>query len=76
MTAPKAFLFDRTSKYLISGAEDTNIKVWDMRNTISRTSLTTFKDHTGVITCFGMSVDSRLLFSGAEDGMMKIWDMS
>ena len=76
MTAPKAFLFDRGSKFLVSGAEDTNIKVWDMRNTISRTSLTTFKDHDGVITSFGISGDSRLLFSGAEDGMMKIWDMT
>ena len=31
LTAPKVFLFDPNTSFLISGAEDTNIKIWDLR---------------------------------------------
>lgn len=32
MTAPRAFCYDKNTKYLVSGGEDTNVKVWDLRN--------------------------------------------
>ena len=71
LIAPKVFIFDKTTRFLISGAEDTNVKIWDMRN-MARQSLTTLKSHQGSITC--LVCDSRILISGAEDGTLKIWD--
>ena len=42
LTAPRVFKFDRNSKYLASGGEDTNIKVWDMASP-NKSCLMTFK---------------------------------
>lgn len=62
---------------LVSGGDDTNIKVWDLRNPmVSRQSLTTFKSHTGLVTCVELSSSGRMLVSGADDGYMMIWDMA
>jgi len=30
-TAPKVFKYDKINSFLISGGEDTNIKIWDLR---------------------------------------------
>lgn len=73
-TAPKVFKYDKINSYLISGGEDTKIKVWDLR-TNQRQALSTFKEHLGIITCLDLSLDSKLLVSGAEDGSIKVWDM-
>lgn len=73
-TAPTVFAFDRANNLLISGGEDTKIKVWDLRAG-SRQAMSTFKEHDGIITCLCLSADSRLLVSGAEDGVLKVWDM-
>ena len=75
MTAPSVFVYDSSSSFLISGAEDTNIKIWDLR-TGSRGCLTTFKEHSGIIQCLDISTNSRILISGAQDGCVKVWDMS
>jgi WD40 repeat protein len=32
LTAPKVFAYDKLQKYLVSGGEDTNIKIWDLKN--------------------------------------------
>ena len=32
LTAPREFAFDKRAKILVSGGDDTNIKVWDLRN--------------------------------------------
>ena len=48
LTAPSVFAYDSASQFLISGAEDTNIKIWDLR-TGSRGCLTTFTEHQGII---------------------------
>lgn len=57
---------------LVSGGEDTNIKVWDLR-TNQRTAIITFKDHTEIITCLALHQD--LLASGAQDAKVKLWDL-
>ena len=77
MTAPSVFCYDPNTKYLVSGGEDTNVKVWDLRNAmISRQCLTTFKSHTGIVTCLEISPDSRVLFSGAEDATIIMYDLA
>ena len=75
MIAPKVFLYDRVNWFLISGGDDTIVKIWDLRNTIQRQSIATFKQHAGKITCIGITADSRILFTGADDGTLKVWDM-
>jgi len=34
MIAPRVFLFDRINRFLVSGGDDTIVKIWDLRNTI------------------------------------------
>lgn len=76
LTSPRVFCYDDATKYLVSGGEDTNVKVWDLRNpTSARQCVMTFKSHTGSVTCLKMSPDSNVLISGAEDGTMIIYDM-
>lgn len=77
MTAPRVFCYDKNMKYLVSGGEDTNVKIWDLRNAlVSRQCLTTFKSHNAIITCVEISPDSRVLLSGAEDGNIIMYDMA
>lgn len=58
---------------LISGSEDTKVKVWDLR---SNKCVMTFKEHTGPINCVQLSPDGKWAASGASDGALKIWDCS
>ena len=58
---------------LISGSEDTNVKVWDVRNA---KCIITFREHTNKVNTVSLSPDSRWAASGGDDGMLKIWDIS
>lgn len=37
--------------------------------------MTTFKSHSGIITCLKITLDSKILISGSEDGQIQLWDM-
>ena len=58
------------SNYLISGSQDTNVKVWDLR---SKKSVYTLKPHPKPITCVDISKDARVYATGSADSV-KIWD--
>lgn len=61
---------------LVTGGEDTNIKVWDLRNPVTaRSSIASFKQHTGRLTCLDLTADGKVLISGADDGYLMLWDM-
>ena len=76
LTSPRVFCYDEPTRYLVSGGEDTNVKVWDLRNPNSnRQCVTTFKSHTGSIACLQISPDSNVLISGAEDGTLIMYDL-
>eukprot|EP00347_Sterkiella_histriomuscorum_P005906 403354820 len=59
-------------RILISGAIDTNVKLWDIR---MKTCINTFKSHNEQITCVDISPDSLTVVSGSMDGNVKLWDL-
>jgi len=62
---------NRHSNLLISGAVDTNVKMWDVRQ---KMCINTYKAHQQDITCLDISPDSKIIVSGSMDGTMKLWD--
>lgn len=56
---------------VVSGAADTNVKMWDLRQ---KTCVNTYKGHTKDITCVDLSPDSKVIISGSLDGTIRIWD--
>lgn len=58
---------------LLSGSEDTKVKVWDSRQ---QKCMYTFIQHSGKINSVQLSPDARWAASGADDGALKIWDIT
>ena len=58
---------------LVTGSEDTKVKVWDLR---TNKCIQTFREHTGIINSVQLSPDSRWVASGGDDGSLKIWDIA
>ena len=58
------------NKWLISGSDDSTIRIWDMD---SCKRLETLKEHTNGITC--MTVRKKHLYSGSYDHFILLWDM-
>lgn len=56
---------------VVSGAVDTNVKMWDLR---SRSCINTYKAHSNEITSLDISPDSKIIVSGSKDGTVKFWD--
>jgi len=59
-------------QYLVSGAWDTNVKLWDMR---SKKWIGTYKGHEDQITGVDISPDNQYVASSSLDGTIKIWDV-
>jgi transcription initiation factor TFIID subunit 5 len=57
---------------LLSGSEDTRVRVWDVR---SGKCVITFKEHTGKINSVQLSPDTKWAATGGDDGSLKIWDI-
>jgi WD40 repeat protein len=58
-------------KYLISGSDDTTLKVWDWQTGVEVRTLT---GHTGSVRVIALSVDGKYLISGSDDTTLKVWD--
>ena len=61
------------SNYVISGAADTNVKVWDLRQ---KSAIATYKGHTKAISTLDISPDTKYIASGCTGGVVKIWDIT
>lgn len=64
--------FDLESKYLFSGSDDTNIKVWDV---FTGKLLKTLRAHTGEISDLCVSPDNKFLASGSYDFNIRLWSI-
>lgn len=68
----RSVCFSPDGQYLVSGAEDKTVKVWDMH---SRELKHSFQGHELDIYSLDFSSDSRFIVSGSGDGKTKIWNM-
>lgn len=62
--------FTPDSKYIISGSEDTTIKVWDIDQ---RKLLFTYYNHKSRIICLAVSPDNNTVASGSLENNFHIW---
>lgn len=67
--------YNGTGTILVTGSEDTNVKVWDLRMK-SNQCIFSFKEHQGAVLTVQLSPDSKWVASGGVDGALKIWDIS
>ena len=68
----RSVCFSPDGKYLVAGAEDKTVKIWDIKTGALKHSL---YGHELDIYSLDFSHDNRLLVSGSGDGKAKIWNM-
>lgn len=68
----RAVCFSPDGKWLITGAEDHIVKIWDVRNRTVRHRL---KGHSTDIYSVDASQDSRFIISGSGDKTAKLWNL-
>ncbi|XP_031621174.1 bromodomain and WD repeat-containing protein 3 isoform X2 [Contarinia nasturtii] len=72
LSAVYCVLFDRTGKYIITGADDLLVKVW---SAIDGRLLCTFRGASAEITDIAVNLDNTLLAAGSLDHIVRVWDM-
>jgi len=68
-----ALLFSPDERWLISGDEASQVKIWDVAQKKLRTTL---HANAGRINSLSLSGDGRLLAVGGESGAIQVWDLS
>jgi WD repeat-containing protein 23 len=67
------YLYPCATNLLVSGSDDTYIKLWDKRCHAS--PALTLPGHTEGITCLASKGDGHYLLSNAKDQSLKLWDL-
>ena len=70
LSAVYCVLYDRTGKYIITGADDLLIKVW---SSIDGRLLATFRGASGEIMDIAVNFDNTLLAAGSLDRIIRVW---
>lgn len=63
--------FSPDGKRIVSGGDDSTVRVWDAE---TGQETLTLKGHTGTVGHVSFSPDGRRIVSGGDDGRVKIWD--
>ncbi|MCK9196864.1 MAG: caspase family protein [Syntrophales bacterium] len=66
-------IFSPDGKYLLSGAWDSTIRMWDVS---TGQKIKTFAGHTGRINSLAFSSDGARVLSAARDNLVKLWDVA
>ncbi|KAJ6635022.1 Bromodomain and WD repeat-containing protein 1 [Pseudolycoriella hygida] len=72
LSAVYCVLFDRSGKYIITGADDLLVKIW---SAIDGRLLATFRGASAEITDIAVNLDNTLLAAGSLDRILRVWDM-
>lgn len=72
LSAVYCVLFDRTGKYIITGADDLLVKLW---SAIDGRLLFTYRGASSEITDIAISLDNSLLAAGSLDHILRVWDL-
>jgi len=65
--------FSSDGRYGLSGGEDREVKLWDLR---FKRLLTVFRGHSSPVFSGAFSPDNRFVVTGSADGTTRIWDPS
>ncbi|XP_070137756.1 bromodomain and WD repeat-containing protein 3 isoform X1 [Drosophila bipectinata] len=65
-------LFDRTGRYIITGADDLLIKIWSAAD---GRLLATLRGASSEITDIAINLDNTMLAAGSVDRILRVWDM-
>ncbi|KAK1229311.1 hypothetical protein PQX77_007629 [Marasmius sp. AFHP31] len=68
----RSVCFSPNGKYLVTGAEDNLIRIWDIEKKQIRTI---FRGHSQEVYSVDFSSDGRLITSGSGDRTVRVWDM-
>jgi WD40 repeat protein len=68
----KGYCSTPDGKRIVSGSDDSTIKIWDVKNS---TSLATLEGHTGSLKTITITPDGQHIVSGSGDSTIKIWDV-
>lgn len=72
LSAVYCVLFDRTGKYIITGADDLLVKLW---SAIDGRLLATFRGASAEITDIAVNLDNSMLAAGSLDRILRVWDL-
>lgn len=72
LSAVYCVLFDRSGKYIITGADDLLVKLW---SAIDGRLLATFRGASAEITDIAVNLENTLLAAGSLDRILRVWDM-
>ncbi|XP_055603175.1 bromodomain and WD repeat-containing protein 3-like [Uranotaenia lowii] len=72
LSAVYCVLFDRSGKYIITGADDLLVKLW---SAIDGRLLATFRGASAEITDIAINLDNTMLAAGSLDRMLRVWDL-
>ncbi|XP_053693465.1 PH-interacting protein [Sabethes cyaneus] len=72
LSAVYCVLFDRTGKYVITGADDLLVKLW---SAIDGRLLATFRGASAEITDIAINLDNTMLAAGSLDRILRVWDL-
>ncbi|XP_029164784.1 PH-interacting protein isoform X2 [Nylanderia fulva] len=70
LSAVYCVLFDRTGKYIITGADDLLVKVW---SSVDGRLLATFRGPSAEIMDIAVNFDNTLLAAGSLDRVLRVW---
>lgn len=70
LSAVYCVCFDRTGKYIISGADDLLVKIWSAKD---GRLISTLRGHSGEITDISVSHENTLIATGSVDKHIRIW---
>ncbi|XP_039438167.1 PH-interacting protein [Culex pipiens pallens] len=72
LSAVYCVLFDRSGKYIITGADDLLVKLW---SAIDGRLLATFRGASAEITDIAINLDNTMLAAGSLDRILRVWDI-